>query len=1152
MRIERLHLERYGRFTDRILEFRPDACLHILLGANEAGKTSALHAIGDLLFGFEARTDYDFQHEQKTLRVGANLRLGDGGALSIRRRKGNKNTLLDENDKPLADDGLAPLLGSLTRATFFAEFGLTSAALRAGGDALLQSGGRLAETLAASSAQLSALTRLRAGLAEEADALFGSRRAERKAFYGTLDRHHEAEKRLRDAVVTAESFAAAQKAVAETEAQRERLDREHDELSRDLKRRERAFRVWRKLNQLRRLREEMAGLSDLPAVSPELVKEWREAFELQAKVEEDLARQQIEEMEATEEIAALKIDAPLMEMAAEIEALRERLGETRKAESDLPRRREAARAAREQLNELARRLGVADADALIARQPSDAAIIGVEAALEARNDAEKRLIAAQETMAEAERRLQELERGQESQAQIVDPAPFRRRIAAFVDIGSEADRARRERLAQDHAEAELFKEAQRLDPSPGAPDALARLPLPDSARIESFRRLFEELKDFEQREAREAERLAQSLAKIEEELSALRRAGEVATRDELAKARHVRDETLAQLEARLETDLIARRDALAKLVAADRRVDAVTDSLLDDGARAARFANAMERREKLLQERESCARAIEEGEKRRETASSEWRRLWSTSGLEPHSPAEMLQWVEDAREILEKRRRIEEARLALVALTQKLEENRAALTGLGQDLGEVVDRDLPIDALYKQTRAALERLEADWSAAQGWAARSESALAELARAKRQREIAQSKLEQAQADWPKAIAGLGLAENASSIEAKAALAVWRAVPPPRQALLSERHRIQTMEADIASFEAAVDRLIASAAPDLASLPQRDALTALGQRLADSRQAATKRSTLQEKQQRREEARKKLLRRSEGAASALASAYEVLGVRESASLRASLDRLDRRFECETGLKEAQRDLVESGDGLDEAMLLEEQAGFEFDALPGEIERAKIAVKNMVDQIALAETRVHEARRLRDALAEGRDAVGAAAEKAEAAAELLDVSRRWLRRAAAARLATLAIERHRETTADPLIARASVLFAAATDGAFQTLGVDYDDADAPTLVGLRESGQRVAVAGMSEGTRDQLFLALRLALLELRKGEPLPFIGDDLLASFDDDRTRRALELLAQFGRERQAILFTHHRHVAEIASQMTDVRIDVVRL
>ncbi len=1152
MRIERLHLERYGAFTDRTLEFQAGACLHVVLGANEAGKTSALHAFGDLLFGFEGRTDYDFQHEQKTLRVGARLRLREGAALSIRRRKGNKNTLLDEEDRPIADDLLLPVLGSLTRATFFAEFGLTSAALRAGGRELLNAGGQLAETLAASSAQLSAVTRLRAQLKQEAEELFGPRRAAGKDFYVAFDRHQEAEKRLRDAIVTAEAFAAAERVVAEAAEKREALSQEHEGLSRDLSRRERALRVWRKLDQVRRLREELTPLADLPPIAPGTSREWREALQLQASVQQELARQQIEEMETTEEIGALKIDAPLLEKASEVEALRERLGEIRKAESDLPKRREAARAARDQLDGLARRLGVEGADALIAHQPTDAAIVRAEAAIDARIDAERRVRTARETVMEAERRVQELERREDRQKPSVDPAPMRRRIIAFGDLATDADRARRERLAQDHAAAELFNEAERLDPRPGTPDSLAGLPLPDRARIETFRQLFESLEEAEKREASGALRLEASFLEIEDELSALREGGEAATRDALSKARGEREETVAHLRDSLDADPPARRDALAALQAANRRLDAVTNALLDDSARAARFANALERREKLLKEREKSARALDDRAKRRCDASSEWRGLWTTSGLEPRSPSEMLGWIDNVRAILEKRRRLGDAKLELNALTQKLEENRPALMALGKDLREDFDPSLPMDALFKLARTALDRLVEEWSAALSGMARAEEAKAELGRAGLQRDVAQTQLEQALADWTKAIAPLALREDASPVEAKAALGLWRAVAAPRQALFFERHRIDTMEADIASFEAAVDTLISGVAPDLRGRPQRDALSALSARLAQSQAAATKRSTLEEKRQRREEARLKLLRRGEGAEAALAAARDTFGAIDAAALQAALDRLERRLACESALDDARRDLLESGDGHDEQTLRQEQAGFELDALPGEIERVKIAFKNMVDDIALTETRLHEARRLREALAQGRDAAGAAADKAEAAAELLDISRRWLRRAAAVRLASLAIERHRETTADPLIRRASALFAAATDGTFPTLGVDYDEGDAPTLVGLRASGQRVPVAGMSEGTRDQLFLALRLALLELRKGEPLPFIGDDLLASFDDERTRRALELLAQFGRERQAILFTHHRHVAEIASRMTDADIDVVSL
>ncbi len=45
------------------------------------------------------------------------------------------------------------------------------------------------------------------------------------------------------------------------------------------------------------------------------------------------------------------------------------------------------------------------------------------------------------------------------------------------------------------------------------------------------------------------------------------------------------------------------------------------------------------------------------------------------------------------------------------------------------------------------------------------------------------------------------------------------------------------------------------------------------------------------------------------------------------------------------------------------------------------------------------------------------------------------------------------------------------------------------------------------------MSDGTRDQLYLSLRLATLEQHqsKGEPIPFVVDDVLIGFDDNRTK-----------------------------------------
>ena len=80
-------------------------------------------------------------------------------------------------------------------------------------------------------------------------------------------------------------------------------------------------------------------------------------------------------------------------------------------------------------------------------------------------------------------------------------------------------------------------------------------------------------------------------------------------------------------------------------------------------------------------------------------------------------------------------------------------------------------------------------------------------------------------------------------------------------------------------------------------------------------------------------------------------------------------------------------------------------------------------------------------------------------------------------------------------------------------------------------------------MGVAGMSDGTRDPLFLVLRLAALDLHleAGHPLPVIADDLFVNFDDERSRAGPRALAMLSRRTQVIYLTHHWHMAELARQ-----------
>jgi chromosome segregation protein len=106
--------------------------------------------------------------------------------------------------------------------------------------------------------------------------------------------------------------------------------------------------------------------------------------------------------------------------------------------------------------------------------------------------------------------------------------------------------------------------------------------------------------------------------------------------------------------------------------------------------------------------------------------------------------------------------------------------------------------------------------------------------------------------------------------------------------------------------------------------------------------------------------------------------------------------------------------------------------------------------------------------------------------------------------------------------------------------------------DASGKPLLLAIQRDGTECPIGGLSEGARDQLFLALRVAAIEahLTTSEPLPFVADDLLVHFDDDRAAAAIDLLVELGRTTQVILFTHHDHVASIAEARAS-EISVVR-
>ena len=84
----------------------------------------------------------------------------------------------------------------------------------------------------------------------------------------------------------------------------------------------------------------------------------------------------------------------------------------------------------------------------------------------------------------------------------------------------------------------------------------------------------------------------------------------------------------------------------------------------------------------------------------------------------------------------------------------------------------------------------------------------------------------------------------------------------------------------------------------------------------------------------------------------------------------------------------------------------------------------------------------------------------------------------------------------------------------------------------------------GNTLMVEYLSGGTREQLFLSVRLAMIEhfSNEGVELPVVLDDILVNFDHERTQAALsELIRQTGKDQQILFFTCHQHLADMFRQ-----------
>ncbi len=1146
MRLVTLELLAFGPFTDLTLELGDRPGLHLVYGVNEAGKSTALRAISGLLYGIPERTADAHRHDMSKLRVGAVLAAG-GETLEVVRRKGRKDTLLDRDGRPLDEARLEALLGGVDATLFATLYGLDHVTLRLGAEALLAGGGGVGESLFDAGRGGAATHTVLRELERRCAELFLPQ-GRKPRLNAALADYRDAVKRRRDSELSASAWREQREALERFAREREELAAHRRELGAEAARLRRTLTVLPLLGRRQDLLRRRAELGEVAPLGADAAERRARAEQALAVGEAEAARLDAQLAELRRRSEELAPAGPLDELEAEVaEELQDRLGSQRKAAADLPRRQGELATLEDEARAVLRALGDP-------REPAAAGDLRPPAGAEARRRAladERGERAA--ALALAERAAADLaargERAREALAAVPEtpvPDPLRRAADAAAKLGEAGERRAALESAAERAAHELARRLEALGRWRGTADEAVALPVPPDATVERFAGRWRELAEAAAERERRRQRWAADGAEVAAERQRLEAAGAVPGSDELTARRQRRDASWRALRRGWEADPPDRAAATAATAAYEAEVaaaDEMADRLWRDAARVARAEELAGRAAALAAEAAALETAGEQQGARLAALRAEWAEVWRPSGVEPLPPAEMREWLVR----LETLRGAAESHAAAAAerdlWARRVAEHRERLAAELAAVGAAAPADEPLELLVERARgavaAALERA--------GEHARRERALADLetqlAAATAEREAARRAWEDWCERWRAAAAALGLGAEATVEEAREHLEQRARLAAKLDEIGRLRQRVAALEGDAERFAGDVAALVERHLPEVSARPPEEAAAAL---LGAWRQAAEARRERRRLATQGEEVAAQRARVDEAidrARAELAELVAAAGVGTAGELPAAEQRWRQADDLERAVAEVERELAAHGGGATPEELATVHREADRDRAAARLDEVEEELEELGEQLTALANRSGGAEEGLRHMEEMTGAARAAEEAEEALAAVLTHGREYAVLRLAAVLLAREVERYREENQGPVLARAAELFPRLTRGRYGDLRTGYGPSDEPVLRCVGADGVERGVDELSEGTRDQLYLALRLATLERQaaSGETLPLVLDDVLIHFDDERARAALEVLGEVASRGQVLFFTHHQRLVELAEE-----------
>ena len=952
MRFLSLHLLAYGPFTDVRLDLGgADTGFHVIFGANEAGKSSALRALTALLYGVPERTPDTFVHEGSKLRIGGHLRLADGRELVFLRRKGRKNTLLDPKGKALLGGALGPFLAGVDRDRFRTVFGIDHQRLAQGAQAILRGGGDVGQSLFAAGLGGVNARALLQRLEDEASRLYRPR-ASKPSINHAISEYRAATRRIAESAISGRDWSEQRDALERLRQERHLVDEQMDGLHTETTRLKRLLDALPRLARRRELRDELSSLADVAHLAGDFTQRRRSAQEVLRQAGPKLERDTRLRAELQQRMDRLQVPAGLLEQKVAIDDLHRKLGSIRKGGEDATRLQARQKLLRRDAHILLQELRPdVELDAVNTIRPRPQTRARVRELAERYQAVEAAPAGALRQQRRCERDLEEARKGLAALQDQRDGAPLRATVDRIRKRGDlEAD-AREAQRALEGAREEAQVGLAALQGWSGSLAEAASLPVPTRETIGRFQEAFREGQSRAHQLDEVAKDRQQRLDAEREKMEELRLAGAAPTETDLNEARERRGEgwgivRRAWLEQEDVQALASRYDPQRDLAAAYEhsveQADELADRLRREAGRVARFAEIQAARSRLEGELQQARQAREALGREMQVRQEAWSALWAPLGIHPLPPAEMQAWMRRHEGVVQRAAAVRQAEQRLQALRQEIVLSRSALSSALTALGDppLADTDT-LEAGLGRAQRLVDTLLQGARSRQELEQRVPRLERELEEAREGSRVAAAALADWRRDWQAAVADLGLAASASPAEANAVLDKFDELFEKMDKARDLQGRLEGIQRDAQGFKEQVVALVRRVAPDLEGRPSEHAVEELHARLAAATHDA---ATLKEIRQHIADLNLALADHEQDIRQAREEVAALCQQARCASpdgLEAAERRWARHQELEQKLQELDDRLAELGRGKTADALEQEVRDVDPDALPGRVD-------------------------------------------------------------------------------------------------------------------------------------------------------------------------------------------------------------------